>query len=215
MRTIPIQANLRERVGKGSARSARREGMLPGVLYGQGENVAISINRKEFATAMHEAHGENVIWDVAIDGREPLKSIAREIQHHPVNRHLIHVDFQHIDLSKPIQVSVVVHLTGEPEGVKTYGGILEHASRELEILVLPQDIPAQLDVDVSKLMIGDSIHVSDLPADGFEFVEEPARVVAQVAAPTVAKADDEEAEGAEGEEAAAEGEEKKEDAPQS
>ena len=75
MRTIPIQANLRERVGKGSARSSRREGMLPGVLYGQGENVAISIDRKEFANAMHEAHGENVIWDVAVDG--PIDDTAQ------------------------------------------------------------------------------------------------------------------------------------------
>lgn len=215
MRTISIQANLRERVGKGGARTSRRDGQLPGVLYGQGENVAISVDRKEFANAMQEAHGENVIWDVAIPGRESLKSIAREIQHHPINRHLMHVDFQYIDLSKPIQVSVVVHLLGEPEGVKNFGGILEHVSRELDILVLPANIPAQIDVNVAEMLVGDSIHVSDLPTDNFEFVGDPARVVAQVAAPTVAKADEEAEEAAAGEEAAAAGEENKEDAPQS
>ena len=106
MKTIPIQAELRERVGKGGARSARREGRIPAVLYGHGERIHLSVDRREFVRAMVEAHGENVIFDVTLPGQSPLKSIAREIQHDPVTRSTIHVDFQHIDMSKKINVSV-------------------------------------------------------------------------------------------------------------
>jgi large subunit ribosomal protein L25 len=210
MRTIAIQAESRERTGKGGARSARREGRLPGVLYGQGKSIHLTVNRREFGRAIQAAAGENIIFDVNLAGESsPLKSIARDVQRHPVSRELVHVDFQHIDMSKPINVSIVVHLLGEPEGVKNFGGILEHPTRELEVSCLPANIPSHIDVDVSAMMIGDSVHVSDLPSSGFEFLDEPERVVVHVAAPTVEKvvAEGEEgAEAAEGEEGAAEGE---------
>jgi large subunit ribosomal protein L25 len=210
MKTIAIQAEPREARGKGAARATRRGERLPGVLYGQDQHIVLSLDRKEFAQAMHEAADENVIFDVTLPGHEPLKSIARDVQHHPVTHDVLHVDFQHIDMTKTINVEVAVHLQGEPEGVKNFGGILEHLTRTLEVECLPVDIPSSIQVDVSELMIGDSIHVSDLTADRFEFVDDPTRVVAQVAAPTVEKtAAEEEAEAAEGEEGAegAEGEE--------
>jgi len=185
MKTIPIAAEVREESGKGSARSTRREGRIPGVLYGQGENVRLSVDRKEFVKALHDAHGENVIFDVTLPGQTPLKSIARDVQHDPVTHAATHVDFQHIDMSQKIHVSVAVHLVGESEGVKNYSGILEHVSRELEVLCLPADIPSAIVVDVTSLGVGASIHVRDLPAVGFEILADGAQVVVHVAAPTV------------------------------
>jgi large subunit ribosomal protein L25 len=214
MKTIPISADVRERTGKGGARTARREGRLPGVLYGKGESIHLSVDRKEFIRAMQDAHGENVIFDVTLPGKAPLKSIARDVQHHPVSRGAIHVDFQHIDMSKTIHVSVTVQLAGEPEGVRNFGGILEHVARELEVSCLPANIPSHIEIDVSGMMVGDSIHVSDITPENFEILAEGSKVVAQVAAPTVEKepvAEEVEAEAveaAEGEEAAAEGTDK-------
>jgi large subunit ribosomal protein L25 len=210
MKTIVIDAQRREQTGKGGARTTRREGNIPAVLYGQGEVIHLHVNRRDFARKLQDARGENVIWDVTFPGEKPRKSLAREIQHHPIHRSMIHVDFQHIDLSQKIEVSVVVHLVGEPEGVRNFGGILEHAGREVTVSCLPADIPASIEVDVSALMIGDSIHLSDLPAENFEFLDDPHKVIAHVAAPTVeAVTAAEKEEAAEGEEAAAEGEEAK------
>lgn len=207
MKTIPIEAQVRERTGKGGARTARRDGRLPGVLYGQGRSIHLSVDRREFVRALSQAQDENVLFDVRIPGESAaLTSIAREIQHDPVTRVALHVDFQFVDLTKPIHVELAIRLIGEPEGVKNFGGILEHVAREVEILCLPTQIPSHLDVDVSGLMVGDSIHVSDLPAEGFEILDSGTQVVAHVAAPTVEKVAAEEAP-AEGEEAAAEGEE--------
>lgn len=210
MKTIAIEAALRDRTGKGGARSSRREGLLPAVLYGQGKKIHLSVDRREFVRAMEAARGENLIFDVNVPGESrPLKSIAREVQHDPVSRAMLHVDFQHIDMDKPIHVSVTVHLNGEPEGVRNFGGILEHVGREVEVLCLPSAIPSHIDVDVSEMMVGDSVHVSELKSEGFEILDEGSKVIAQVAAPTVEKVETEEAEegveGAEGE-AAAEGE---------
>jgi len=202
MKTIPIDAELRERTGKGGARTARSEGRLPGVLYGQGKSIHLSVDRKEFTRALNTAHDENVLFDVKVPGESGvLTSIAREVQHDPVTRMALHVDFQYVDLSKPIHVQVAVRLVGESEGVKNFGGVLEHVAREVEVLCLPTDIPSHIDVDVTPLMVGQSIHVSDLPAEGFQILTSGSQVVAHVAAPTVEKV----AEPAEGE-AAAEGE---------
>ncbi len=212
MKTVTIDAMPREDTGKGSARSSRREGRIPGVVYGQGTNIPLSIDRRNFIRALIAAKGENLIFDLTFPGKEPMKAIAREIQHHPVSRSALHVDFQHIDMSKPIHISVVVNLIGEPEGVKTFGGILEQPARTVEVSCLPDRIPSSIEMDVSQMLIGDSLHLSDLPADGIEFLEESLKVVAHVAQPTVdVREDEEEGEGAEGEGAEGEGDEKAED----
>ncbi len=193
MKTITIAAKVRAKTGRSGANQSRREGMIPGTLYGQGKSITLEVERKEFVKAMADAHGENVLFDVTIGREAPLKSILREIQHDALHRRVMHVDFQHIDLSKKIHVKVAVHLHGEPEGVKTFGGILEHTTREVEILCLPAEIPAHFDVDVSKLLVGDSIHVSDLVRGNYEFLSDPNRVVAQVTAPVVEKVETTEA----------------------
>ena len=193
MKTVSIDAVPRENTGKGSARSARRDGRIPGVLYGQGKNIPLSIDRRGFVRAMLDAHGENLIFDVNIPGHGTMKAIAREVQQDPISRGALHVDFQHIDMSKPIRLDVVVNLLGEPEGVKNYGGILEQPGRSVEIECLPSAIPSSFDIDVSGLMVGDSLHVSDLAGEGIVFLDDPTQVIAHVAAPTVVKTAEEEA----------------------
>jgi len=187
MKTIPIRAEERTRKGKGGARETRRNGRIPAILYGQGRTIALSVDRREFARALMEAHSQNVIFDLTLPGQEPMKSIPREIQHDPVSRSMIHVDFQHIDMTKKIHVRVAVRVVGEPDGVKNQGGILEHISRELEVSCLPAEIPNEIVVDVSHLTIGTSVHVSEIRVEGFEILEDPQQVVALVVAPTVEK----------------------------
>jgi large subunit ribosomal protein L25 len=193
MKTITIRAEERTRKGKGGARTSRREGRIPGILYGQGQNVPLTVDRKEFATALINAGSANVIFDLTLPGQAPLKSLAREIQTDPVSRRMIHVDFQHIDMTRKIHVKVAVHVVGEPDGVKNQGGILEHVARELEVSCLPADIPEEIRVDVSHLTVGAAVHVSDVKAEGFEFLEDPNQVIALVVAPTVEKTPAEEA----------------------
>lgn len=193
MKTIAITAKVRNKSGRSGANASRRADMIPGVLYGQGKTITMEVERKDFVKAMQEAHGENILFDVTFGTQPPLKSILREIQHDVLHRMVTHVDFQHIDLNKKIHVKVAIHVHGEPEGVKTFGGILEHSSRDVEILCLPAEIPAHFDVDVSKLLVGESIHVSDLPKGNYEFLTDPTRVVAQVTAPVVEKVETPEA----------------------
>ncbi len=211
MKTITIQAKHRDKRGKGAARASRREGLIPVVLYGEGKNISLTVDRREFLKALQEAGGENVLFDVVVPGEKPLTSVLREIQQDVVSRSVTHLDFQHVGMHKKIHVSVSVHLTGEPDGVRNFGGILEHAGREVEVLCLPNNIPAHIELDVSSLMVGDSLHVSDLAKGDYEILDDATKVIAHVAAPTVErKAVEEEA--AE-EEAAAEeegAEEKKE-----
>ena len=219
MKTIQIEAAPRERLGKGGARTLRREGRIPAALYGQGRMESLSVGRKEYLEALAESHGDNVLFDVVISGGDPLRAIVRETQIDVLSREITHLDFHHISMTEKIRVAVAIHLTGEPEGVKTFGGVLEHVTREVEVLCLPSDIPSHLEVDVSGLLIGDSVHVSDLAAYGADIQEESDRVIAMVAAPTVVEEPTEEEEegeeGAEGAEGAEEGAEKAEGAEDS
>jgi large subunit ribosomal protein L25 len=185
MRTITIQAKQREKKGKGAARATRREGLIPAVLYGEGKNISLTVDRREFLKALQEAGGENVLFDIVIPGQKPLKSVLREMQQDVVSRSVTHLDFQHVGMHKKIHVSVSIHLKGEPEGVRNFGGILEHAGREVEVLCLPNNIPSHIELDVSSLMVGDSLHVSDLPRGDFEILDDATKVIAHVAAPTV------------------------------
>jgi large subunit ribosomal protein L25 len=222
MATVELKATARTGTGKGKARQTRREGSFPAVLYGEGEEPQpISVDNKDFYPVIRTAAGENVILDLKIEGSksESCKAIIRDIQYHPVRRDILHVDFQHISMTKMITVDVPIEIEGEAVGVKTDGGILEVILREVEVECLPVNIPDVIKVDVSDLEIGNSIQVSDLHVEDARIVTDPESTVITIGAPTVVEevkpevAEGEEAEeGAEGE-AAAEGEGAKKEEP--
>ena len=163
--TIEAQPRAAESRGKNEARRLRRTGKLPAVLYGgKKETVAISVDPKAITQILHSASGHNTIFEVSVDG-ERTKAMIVDWQYEPIKDSLLHVDLKRIAMDQRLKVSVPIQLKGEPEGVKTQGGILEQMLREVEIECLPDDIPGHIDVDVSNLVFGTVIRVSDLPHD--------------------------------------------------
>lgn len=188
MAVIQLNGKRREVIGKGGARKARAAGQIPGVIYGHGETpMAVTVDGREFSTAMRTHKGGNAIVNLKVDGGE-FTALVRDAQVDPLSRAIVHLDFQHISLTETIEVEVPVHPVGIAIGVKDGGGILELITRQLEVRCLPTAIPAAIDVDVTALAIGASIHVSDIQAEGFTILTDPETTVLTVVAPTVEEA---------------------------
>lgn len=184
--TATISAKEREGRGKGAARSSRRDGRIPGILYGHGEeSVALSVDAIELRKLVHSISVENTIVDLDLGGSEPYKVLIRELQRHPVRDEFVHIDFFHVAMDEKIQVEIPIILIGTPTGVKNKGGVMDHQLRELEVFCLPANIPEKIELDVSNLDIGDSIHVSDIQLDDVEILADLDRSVVAVLAPTV------------------------------
>ncbi|MFL5916695.1 MAG: 50S ribosomal protein L25 [Gaiellaceae bacterium] len=185
-RTKLVVAN-RERLGSAESRRMRKEGLVPGVLYGNGEPVAITIAERELRRALTGAGGLHSILDVEIDGKgETRASILKEYQVDPVRGGVTHVDLQEVRLDRAIQASVTVLLLGgeDAPGVRE-GGVLSQPLREVTVEALPLEVPEHLDLDVSGMEIGGTLRISDLtPPEGVAFLDDPEVVVATVTAPT-------------------------------
>jgi len=187
MERVSLSAQERTVTGKTGARRARREGMVPAVLYGRGRTPRVlSLGRKDLLSALHTA-GRNALIDlrVAQDGDGQAETVMiEEIQRDHIRREILHVDLHLISLTEAIEVSVPVALSGTPEGVTDGGGVLEQHLREVEVRCLPTQIPDRITVDVSGVRVGGSLHVSDLVvAEGIEILTAPEEVIAAVVAP--------------------------------
>jgi large subunit ribosomal protein L25 len=200
-----VQLTVQERESRGSAESRRlrKQGLIPGVLYGRGKTAhAICIPERELRRVLTGEGGLNAILDVVLEGQKTTHpSILKEYQQHPVKGGIIHVDFHEVRLDQPIQARVVVELVGEPQGV-TEGGVLSQVNREVTVEALPMEIPEHLELDVSGMAIGDTLRLADLKAqDGVKYVDDPEEtVLATVTMPTRVEEPEEEAvEGEEGE----------------
>jgi large subunit ribosomal protein L25 len=179
MSVIQLKGSRREQVGK-----ARAAGQIPGVLYGHGETpVALAVEKGEFEIALRGHKGGNAIVNLAVSGGSGVTALVRDVQYDPLSRAIVHLDFQHISLTEQIEVEVVLHFVGIPVGVKDGGGILEHSIRTLEVRCLPTSIPAHIDVDVTAMNVGDSLHVRDLKPEGFDIVTDGDVTIAAVVLP--------------------------------
>jgi large subunit ribosomal protein L25 len=189
MATVTLKVEKREQLGKGPAKKLRAQGGIPAVIYGHGEeSVPLTLDSKELHTILHAHVGENIIFDIKMpDRKTPIKAIIREVQHHPARGDILHMDLQHISMKEKITVQVPVILVGSPLGVRTKGGILQHILHQLEIECLPADIPEHIEVYVTELDVGDSIHIQDLPLERVKTLTDPQRSVATVVPPTVIK----------------------------
>jgi large subunit ribosomal protein L25 len=190
----------RDRLGSRESRRLRREGLIPGVLYGRGRPVAISVGERELRRALTGAAGLHSILDVEIDGADSTHaSILKEYQVDKVRGFITHVDLQEVRLDQPIQASVSVHLVGAESapGVRE-GGALSQPLREIQIQALPLEVPEHIDLDVSHMDIGDTLRMSDVVApEGVTILDDPETVVAILTAP--ARIVEEEVEAVEGE----------------
>jgi large subunit ribosomal protein L25 len=203
---VTLQVQDRESRGSAESRRLRRQGLIPGVLYGGGkEPYAFCVPERELRRALTGAGGLHAILDVALDGQNPRPSILKSYQQDPVRGTLTHIDLQEVRLDQPIQARVVVELIGEPVGV-TEGGVLSQVNREITVEALPLEVPEHIDLDVRGMAIGDTLRLADLPAqDGVTFLDDPEEtVLATVTMPT--KFVEPEPEEVEGEEELEEGE---------
>jgi large subunit ribosomal protein L25 len=183
MAEVRLKALVREGTGKGASRRTRAGGRVPAIVYGQGmAPVSISVDRREFVTALHTDAGMNVLLDLEINGDTTL-ALTRELQRDPVRGTLLHADFVKIDRTQEVEVEVPVHLVGDSPGVKE-GGVLENPLFQLHVRSLPGNVPESIEADISGLAIGDSLRVADLVGGrDFEILNDPDAVVASVAAP--------------------------------
>ena len=189
MERITLNAEKRGRTGKGVARTLRREGQIPGVLYRGGSSLPIKINRKELSTFMQATAGEQVMVNLQFSGGEKKLALMKDYQVDPVEGDLLHTDFFEVSLTEEIKVTVSITAVGEAVGVKRDGGILQHGVRDIEIQCLPDRVPGHVEVDVSGLEAGKSIHVGDLAlGEGIKILSDPGELIATVALPVVEEA---------------------------
>jgi large subunit ribosomal protein L25 len=205
-----LVAEVRDATGKGVARKLRAAGRIPAVVYGKGvESKAISVDPGALQRVLQSGGaGMNTLIELSVDGTTRTV-LVKELQRDPVRGRPLHTDFYLVDLDKKVEVSVPIHLVGRPQGVEL-GGILDHPLREIELECLPLAIPESVDVDVSELDVGQSVHVRDLELpEGSSVRTDVNLAVASVIAPVVVEEPvaEEAEEGEEGEEAVAEGEE--------
>lgn len=177
-----VNAEARDSRGKNEARRVRVTGRIPAVMYGAFKDpLAISVNPKDILKIIHSRTGHNSIFDVEIPGVEKTPVIVADEQYHPVNGALMHIDLKRIDLTRKLRVSVPVHVKGEAKGVKQQGGVLDVVTKSIEIECIPDDIPDQFEVDVTELVIGTNLRVSDLPVkSGVRVLTAPEAVIAHV-----------------------------------
>jgi large subunit ribosomal protein L25 len=208
-----LEVREREERGSRHSRRLRKEGLIPGVLYGNGDPQAIAVPERDLRHAVSGPSGLHAILDVVLEGQKTVHpSILAEYQQDPVRGTIAHIDLREVRLDQPIQAVVVVQLVGEAEGAKE-GGVVSLVSRELRVEALPMDIPEHVDADISPMVIGDVLRLEDLPAvENVTFLDDPHEtVIVTVSAPRVeVEPEVEEEELEEGEEVegeAAEGEE--------
>jgi large subunit ribosomal protein L25 len=182
--TNVLEATPRTVGTKNDARRVRKQGKVPGILYGAGETaISVSLDPRQISRILHSQTGHNTIFDLTLEGGKTSKAMIVDWQYEPIKGALLHIDLKRIAMDQKLQVSVPIVLKGEAEGVKTEGGILEQVLRELEIECLPADIPASIEANISHLKFGIDLRVSDLPQiDRVKFVTEPTQLVAHVIA---------------------------------
>lgn len=187
---ITVTATARPARGKNEARRLRASGMMPAIIYGTGKDpVAVTVSPKEVNKILHSSTGHNTIFDMAVGDAPAEPVMVVDWLHHPVRGNLLHVDLLRIDLEKTIKVSVPVHLKGDSVGVKIGGGLMEVVNREVDIEVLPNDIPEYFEVIVTELNVNQGVRASDIPLSGSMRLLSPAEaVLVHITAPKVEEA---------------------------
>src|SRR2546426_8003436 len=180
---VSLAASPRTTTGKGAARQARFQGKVPAVIYGHGRDTQpLEVEAKALEKALTGVEPASTIIELSVDGKK-TKTLIREIQRHPIRPDIIHVDFYEIHAEEKVKLKVPVHLVGSPDGVRNAGGVLDQVTREVEIEVLPENIPDRVELDVTALKIGDSLHVRDLRISNATILTQDDLTIATVVPP--------------------------------
>lgn len=180
-----LPAEPRSDYGKGAARKLRAAGRIPGIIYGKGDNTSVAVDSKALQRMLETSDaGLNTLIDLDIRDGATRTVLVKDLQRDPVRGFPLHADFFAVDLQKAVHVTVPVHFEGKAAG-EELGGVVDHTLHEIECECLPRSIPDAIEVDVTSLGVGDSLHVSDLrPPKGVAFLADPETTVATVVMPT-------------------------------
>jgi large subunit ribosomal protein L25 len=198
MNAVELEAQPRETKKRNRNKASREAGRIPGVVYGGGEekNSLVEVDEKTFGRVMDSASSDTVLLNLKVGDASRL-ALVQEVQHHPVSRKPLHVDFREVKPDQSVIVTLPTVPVGEAVGVKTGGGTLEHVLRYIKVKGTPSSLPESIEVDVAALDIGQTLHVSDVAtADGVELLGNASNPVISISKPRVSgkdKTDDEEA----------------------
>ena len=186
MATAQLSASPRTTVGKGAARTLRSAGQIPAVIYGHArEPLSLAISAREVEKLLERVTAESTVIELTL-ASGVARTLIREVQRHPFKKQILHIDFQELVAGEKVSVNVPIVLTGTPDGVRLSGGILSQVMSELSIRVDPVNIPRRIEADVTHVVIGHSLHVSDLKVpEGVEILDEADATIAVVSAPKV------------------------------
>ena len=176
MKTLQIQAAARADFGKKAAKASRREGQIPCILYGGGQEIAFTVDTKAVKPLIYTPN--SYIVEINIDGKVE-KAVMREVQFHPVREQILHIDFYRVQEGKPVAIAIPVRLTGNAEGVKV-GGKLALSARKLVVKAMVDQLPDEIVVDVTPLKVGQTIFVGDLQFEGLQFLSPATQAVCAV-----------------------------------
>ncbi len=185
MEQVTLSAERRVESGSRPARRMRRTGKVPAIVYGRGlEPMSVSVSGRELYSALHTEAGSNAVLSVEVDGEEPVLAVAREIQRHPVRGDITHLDLIKVSLDVAIEAEVAIDYIGVPLGVREEAGIVETIATSVMIEALPTAIPSSIPLDISDLVIGDTLKVENLPeTEGVTLLDDPDRPLVTVLAP--------------------------------
>jgi large subunit ribosomal protein L25 len=187
---VKLKAQKRTLVGRNAIKKIKKDGLVPGIVYGsQSEPMPLQVEARELTNVLAHASSEHVLVELEIaDGSQSTNRLAliQEVQHHPLRRELLHVDFHAVSTTEKIISEVPIEAFGEALGVRTFGGLLEYSLRTLEVECFPQDLPDIVRVDVANLNIGEALHVRDIPLpSGVEAITDGDLTVVSVVASRV------------------------------
>jgi len=187
MATASLSAEKRDGTGTGVARKLRQAGRVPGIIYGHSRSPQpLSVNTRDFEKLLGSINFASTVIDLNLDGTV-TKTLIRELQRHPYRRHLVHVDFQELVAGEKVTVNIPLRFVGTAEGVRNSGGILEEIMHELHIRVDPSQIPDHIDVDVTNVTIGHSLHIRDIAIpEGVTVLDDEDATLCVVAVPKAA-----------------------------
>ena len=193
MNAVELEIQPRETKKRNRAKALRSAGRVPGVVYGAGDNQLVEVDNKAFEHVMQSASSDTVLLDLKL-GKNKRLALVQEVQHHPVSRKALHIDFREVKPGQNVIVTLPTVPVGEPVGVKTGGGTLEHVLRYIKVKGTPVALPETIEVNVAELDIGQTLHVSDMQTpEGIELLGNPGNPVVSISKPRVADIEEESA----------------------
>lgn len=206
MQSVPLAVQTRSATRRTAVKKVRAEGKIPAVIYGKvADPQALAVDSRTFTDILHHHASEHILIDLTVEGDDRGKRLAllKDVQHHPLSREVLHIDFHEISADAPVTVTIPVESRGEAVGVKVGGGLLEHVMQQIKVRGLVKDIPEVFTVDVTNLQAGETLHVGELPKiEGVEFLGNASNPVFTCTGKRGARTTDAPAEGEEKKEAA-------------